>query len=93
MSSEPFVSKATPQVAERPLIDQPLIPRYNIFIENYSKPNCIVDAIPLEAMPDSSVHNIIFSVINDWKAKVLLLIPRSPSLSSFAFLFSTSFSC
>ncbi len=81
MSSEPFVNKSTPQ-PERPLIDQPLITRYNIFIENYSKPNCIVDAIPLEPMAESSVHNIIFSVINDWKAKVLPLISSSRSSSS-----------
>jgi hypothetical protein len=91
MSSEPFVSKPSPQPVERPLIDQPLITRYNIFIENYSKPNCIVDAIPLEAMPESSVHNIIFTVINDWKAKVPILICSSYSLSFCVCPFLTSF--
>lgn len=71
MSSEPFVAKSAQQT-EKPLLEQPLITRYNIFIENYNKPNCIVDNITLDKMNESSMHNTLFLIMTDWKGKVTL---------------------
>ena len=48
MSREPLVGSA---IQEKPLNELPLINRYNIFIENYNKPNCQVDGKELLKLP------------------------------------------
>ncbi len=52
------------------LIDQPLITRYNVFIENYNNPTLRVNNVTLSRMPESALHNTTFLLFNDWKGKV-----------------------
>lgn len=48
MSREPLVSSA---IQEKPLSELPLISRYNIFVENYNKPNCQIVGKALDKLP------------------------------------------
>lgn len=68
MSREPLVGSA---LQEKPLNELPLISRYNIFVENYNKPNCQIDGKELVKLPESNLHNTIFLVLTDWRGKVL----------------------
>jgi hypothetical protein len=71
MNPNPLLGgKSTP--VEPSLSEMAIITRYNIFIDVYNKPNCIVDEKALHRIPTSHLHDQMFLLLNDWKGKVSL---------------------
>lgn len=87
-------SKENDQKKEISLEQISLIRRYNIFIENYNNPKCIVDAITLDSMPDSDIYNKFFIMMhNNTKVQptslfqfIYFLLLNVPVINCFLFL-------